>query len=393
MKPRDPHASRLFGLNLMLFGASILISLAVAELLLRLVGFASPAFFRPDERLGMRLSPGAEGPFQSEGHAYVRINSAGFRDQERTIDKPAGTYRIGVLGDSMTEALQVDADKVFSAVLERELSRCARFAGKRVEVLNFGVSGYGTAQQLLTYRLFASKYSPDLVLLAFFPGNDVRNNSKELEPEKTRPFFVLRGSELVEDDSFSRSEEFQRRTNTLRAVLDRLRFLRIVQAAYFAKDRIEAAWAARAARATEQGREAGLDDAVYGEPRDDTWRAAWAVTDALVRKLASEARADGAELAVVTIPPAVQAHPDPAARRAFLAKTGLSDLSFPDWRLSRVTAEIGVRFVPLAPAFAETAQQKKVYLHGFPNTALGTGHLNERGHQLAGEVIASELCR
>jgi len=43
------------------------------------------------------------------------------------------------------------------------------------------VSSYGTAQELLNYRYYGSKYSPDMVMLAFFAGNDVRNNSKALE--------------------------------------------------------------------------------------------------------------------------------------------------------------------------------------------------------------------
>lgn len=380
-------------LNFALVLGSLIVSLVLAEAVLRVVGFSAPTFWRPDDRLGFRLRPGAEGLFQAEGRAHVRINSAGFRDKERTLEKPAGTYRIAVLGDSMTEALQVDADAAFGSVLERELARCSRFTGKRVEVLNFGVSGYGTAQALLNYRLFASGYSPDLVLLAFFPGNDVRNNSRELEPEKVRPFFVLKGGELVEDDSFSRSDEFRRRTNALRTVLDRLRFLRVVQAAYFAKDRLAASLEARAAGPAQQTQEAGLDDPAYGEPRDEVWRAAWAVTDALVRKLAAEAHGRGAELAVVSISSGIQVHPDPSARRAFLAKVGLPDLSYPDGRLKGVVEASGATFIPLAPVFTEIAEKQKLFLHGFPNTNLGTGHLNEQGHRLAGEVIARELCK
>ena len=69
-------------------------------------------------------------------------------------------------------------------------------------MINFGVSGYGTAQELLTLRHYVWDYSPDIVLMAFLPGNDVRNNSKELEPEKLRPFFRLRDGELELDRSF-----------------------------------------------------------------------------------------------------------------------------------------------------------------------------------------------
>ena len=46
-----------------------------------------------------------------------------------------------------------------------------------------GVSGYGTASEYLWYRDARPRaIEPDLVLLSFYPGNDVRNNSPTLEP-------------------------------------------------------------------------------------------------------------------------------------------------------------------------------------------------------------------
>ena len=48
-------------------------------------------------------------------------------------------------------------------------------------MINFGVGGYGTAQELLTWREPASRYGADIVLLLLFPGNDLRNNVRSLE--------------------------------------------------------------------------------------------------------------------------------------------------------------------------------------------------------------------
>jgi len=90
----------------------------------------------------------------------------------------------------MIEAFQVDLDKTFAALLERGLNACGAFGGKRIEVLNLGVSSYALRRSCST-SLLRSKYSPDMVMLAFFAGNDVRNNSKALEPEIMRPFFLL----------------------------------------------------------------------------------------------------------------------------------------------------------------------------------------------------------
>jgi hypothetical protein len=70
----------------------------------------------------------------------VRVNSAGLRDREHSIDRPEGVYRIAVLGDSYAEAMQVDIKDTFWWLLQEKLTRCAYQPGKRVEVINFGVS-------------------------------------------------------------------------------------------------------------------------------------------------------------------------------------------------------------------------------------------------------------
>jgi hypothetical protein len=38
------------------------------------------------------------------------------------------------------------------------------------------------------------------------------------------------------------------------------------------------------------------------------------------------------------------------------------------------------------------ADAERKYLHGFSNTILGFGHWNENGHELAGKLMAQQLC-
>ena len=52
----------------------------------------------------------------------------------------------------MAEALQVDADQTFWSQLEGDLSTCPELTGSEIEAINFGVSGHGTAQELITLR-------------------------------------------------------------------------------------------------------------------------------------------------------------------------------------------------------------------------------------------------
>jgi lysophospholipase L1-like esterase len=105
-------------------------------------------------------------PF-SWSHKGYAINSAGFRDYEYEEAKPEGTYRIVVLGDSTTAGNGVqDVDKTYTKILEKLQNRDSSI-GMHYEVLNLGVGGYHTMQEVETLRVKGLKYRPDLVLLTF----------------------------------------------------------------------------------------------------------------------------------------------------------------------------------------------------------------------------------
>jgi hypothetical protein len=139
--------------KLLLVSFGMLFGLFMSEILLRVVGYSYPLFYTPDYYRGFALLPGVEGHYQREGESYVRINSDGLRDREHSKAKPADTVRIAVLGDSFAEAMHVPMEQTFWSLLERKLQECNVFPGKQVEVIKFGVSGYGTAQELLTLQL------------------------------------------------------------------------------------------------------------------------------------------------------------------------------------------------------------------------------------------------
>ena len=132
----------------------LVLALAIFELALRAMAaspwwWALPAvsaqFDAPDPDIGYAHRPNAAGLWLRENRAYVRINALGLRDRPRTPLPAPGTIRIGVAGDSITEALQVNESDLFTLRSERALN--AR--GLPVEVLNFGLSGAMPLQQLL----------------------------------------------------------------------------------------------------------------------------------------------------------------------------------------------------------------------------------------------------
>ncbi|MCH2170513.1 SGNH/GDSL hydrolase family protein [Myxococcota bacterium] len=104
-------------------------------------------------------------PFD-ESHAGFETNSAGFRDRERSIEKPKGVIRILALGDSTTAGNGVpELENVYPHWIEKELSR--RFPDKKIEVLNLGVGGYHTFQEIEMLRVKGLSYDPDFVLVGF----------------------------------------------------------------------------------------------------------------------------------------------------------------------------------------------------------------------------------
>jgi hypothetical protein len=172
--------------------------------------------------------PGAEGWYTAEGRSYIRINASGWHDKERPLAKPAGVTRIAILGDSYTDALQVPEDSAFPAILERTLNNTLP---GRYEVLNFGVGGFGTGQELLALRHYALKYAPDAVILAFTIVNDVSDNSRALKRVDYVPYFRRVDQRLVLDTSFHISRGFLLRARILAFLEQRSRLAQLARAA------------------------------------------------------------------------------------------------------------------------------------------------------------------
>jgi hypothetical protein len=378
--------------NLLLTAFFILIACVLAEGLLRLVGFNYPNFYRYDLYTGAALRPGAEGWWQEEGRSYVRVNGQGMRDdREIQIQKPDNVFRIAVLGDSYAEALQVDVAMTFWRVLENRLMQCGYGGGKRIEVLNFGVSGYSTAQELITLKTRVVKFKPDLVLLAFLSGNDVRDNSREIASPYPRPYFTLDNGRLVEDTSFREHRIFRLKSSLpwqwFQSASDYSRLIQLVN-----KVKNIAGQPLSALRSEGGVEEIGLDDHIYLSSPPPVWEEAWQLTEALVAEVRREAVRQGAGFLLVTLTNPGQVPPDSDAMRRHATKLGEKDLFHPERRMRALAARERMDAVFLAEPFARYAEEHKVFLHGFPNTQMGGGHWNETGHGLAADLIAKHLC-
>jgi lysophospholipase L1-like esterase len=102
----------------------------------------------------------------------VRLNGLGLRGREVEEPKPAGVRRVLVLGDSFAFGVGVDEAHVFSSALDRRLN--AALPGVH-EVVNLGVAGYSTDQELLLLQRLGPRLSPDLLVLVVC-DNDLDGN-------------------------------------------------------------------------------------------------------------------------------------------------------------------------------------------------------------------------
>ena len=147
---------RVWLARLALLIGGCLVGVLLAEVGLRVMGFrlGTDSAFQADPWCGVRHVPGYRGWHTREGRSWIEINSHGCRDRPRTVAKPAGTFRIAVLGDSYAEAFQVDLDKTFWSVMEEQIARAlagARPARRSVELRCFRLrhgSGTGNAEAL-----------------------------------------------------------------------------------------------------------------------------------------------------------------------------------------------------------------------------------------------------
>ena len=113
----------------------------------------------PDRGWGLR--PGFAGIAY---RAHVEVNSAGWRDRERTLDRPDNTKRVICLGDSRTFGFGVSGKATFAARLEARLPEAA---GGDWEVWNAGVPGHTAYQGARALENDLANVNPDLVVVSF----------------------------------------------------------------------------------------------------------------------------------------------------------------------------------------------------------------------------------
>jgi lysophospholipase L1-like esterase len=192
----QPVARRELLMNVALLVTATAFALFLSEVALRLAGrgplYVSPErdrFWQYDPLLGWAHRPGQVGTFATEQfRTSIRINSNGLRDRDHSYERTSDRKRILVFGDSFAWGYGVEEEQRFSEVLEATMD---------VEVINAGVSGYSTDQELLWLRDEGAQYDFDLAILVM-TGNDIGDNARQLVSNiYHKPQFVLENGQLV----------------------------------------------------------------------------------------------------------------------------------------------------------------------------------------------------
>ncbi len=371
--------------NSVLCLTSFVISLIIAELFLRMIiplnSDQDLQYRIPHPELGWTLKPNTSHiRHRLRKNIKVSYNAKGWRDIEHQIQKPEGVFRILVLGDSYMEAYTVEFEQSFAYRLQLN----AKNAGYDVEVINMGVGGYGTLQEYLVFEQFGKQYSPDLVLLAFYTMNDLRDNSLELSNLDTHPHLdskqpdqwqiIPADFELIQQRFLEAEKRYKTKASnwTRQSALYQL-IKRIRSQPKQTKYEILGSNAIGVSHCQDQ----------------PAYSRAWITTERILTRLKNQVEKIGSELIVFTVPAIMEVDPDHMLQAlSFTTNPEMFCLEQApgNLHLSQILSKLDVELIDLLPDFRKNFREHDVQL--FP---LDDGHWNAAGHALAAQRILSEL--
>jgi hypothetical protein len=354
----------------------------------RLPNAVRTPFARYDPLLGWVKPPGARGWLvRPEYRVWLEVNAHGLRGPERPYDKPAGTRRVLLLGDSFTEGYTVEESASVRARLEAELQ--APGCGAH-EVLNGGTAAWGTDQEYLFYRYEGRRYRPDVVALLFYYNDlygdgfgDVGKPWFELEGDDDR--LVLRGSPVPEPRRAPTPENMAFRLTPWRGSYA----LRLLSQRTRARPELNA-------RLARLGLVEPLPDGEdelpaelnpFGPRNPREVRGLWRTTAAILRELGRDVRADGGELLVFYVPARFEV--DDRSWELTRARYHLGQKRWSRDKVYETLREIcaGLDLALVDPRPDMRAQQER----GRPSYYPLDGHWTATGHELAAQALAREL--
>ncbi len=144
------------------------------------------------EAIAARLERRAVSPFPAaRWKEQVPRSAAGYRDYDYPAARPEGCYRILAVGDSYTAGHGINFDDAYPKRLERYLNYFGNKRRTLYQVLNLGVNGQSTPEEVRLIREKVAELGPDLVILGYCL-NDPEDTGQpaELKALQDRMFYV-----------------------------------------------------------------------------------------------------------------------------------------------------------------------------------------------------------
>jgi hypothetical protein len=233
---------------------------------------------------------------------------------------------------------------------------------------NFGVGGSSTGQELVLYREIVSRYGPEIVVAAYFVGNDFSDNSRRMSSNPRiyfeidahgdltqLPFSVTRSAASTWLNRHSRLYVWQKKAN------DVLRS------------------------------RTGNGYWIFSTRPSERLDAVWELNERLIVALRDEVESRGGRFVLVLFPSGAEIHDDKWERLLEQAGDGIEhfDPTHPERRLTALGRRHGIPVVPLREEFrravggrnaVEIPAADHLFFGGF-------GHFTERGHLLAARIV------
>jgi len=373
--------------NLALVVASVLLFAVALEVSLRITGVQPDFFYQLDPDVSATFLPNKKGwyVFGADGgrRQWIEINAYGYRDREWRIEKDEGSFRIALLGDSYIAGVEVALEHRISGLLETHATQAAQ-SGRSYEIMNFGVVGYGTAQELETFRHRVLQFDPDMAILFIYLGNDLFNNSRELDPEPNRLHYTFDDSGHLVRLPFTISDNFIKR------------WLRQHSKAYlFLRDRIKTVQAlSRALQKVGLIQETLPPGYESKQPGSDLLQGsqylldtpppierAWQITEALIGELAHLSFENSIPFRLVIIPTKEEILNVPPAT----LKTSQVDMQKSIKRMDEVCQSLEIDCFQLVDAFRDPkVPVEECFI-------ADEGHWTEKGHAVAARAVSGWL--
>jgi hypothetical protein len=372
----------LFGAVVILF--FFLVTFGITELYFRFFNPQLPAFLRPDPVLGtMHFSNYTVRQNNSCIQAVTHLNKDGMNDVDHETKKPEGVYRVAVIGDSYVEAMQFPLEQAYFKVMENAL----RERGYTVEVLAFGVGGFGTLQEYYLLRDYALKYDPDLVILSIFTYNDIRNNSFLLEKNLDMPYATLNEDGTISLPDFKLREEYVRIFESpLRTLVFEhshlVRFVYRLSNQSVAFRNFLAFFHLQTPSIQDSKKRMDDSNELYLTEMSDDWSDAWKVTEELIKKTKDLSEQNHSKFMMYSLSNDVQLSDERFSAVRNQYPQSKLDPELPEKMLSSISERNSMRYFSALPAL-KTLHSEGVVVH--PKCH---GHWSPEASAHSGELLA-----